>query len=64
MQRAEPPVLKLLLKEGAAHVSGVVELPCPVVVEDLTEHSRVSAVDIIDIEYGGLALLLLHAILL
>ena len=41
----QPPVLQLLLKERPADVSGVVELPSPVVVEDLTEHPRVPAVD-------------------
>ena len=41
----QPPVLQLLLKERPADVSGVVELPCPVVVEDLTEDPRVPAVD-------------------
>ena len=40
----QPPVLQLLLKERSADVSGVVELPSPVVVEDLTEHPRVPAV--------------------
>ena len=41
----QPPVLQLLLKERPAHVSGVVQLPSPVVVEDLTEDPRVPAVD-------------------
>ena len=58
----QPPVLQLLLKERPAHVGGVVELPSPVVVEDLTEHPRVSAVErIYWIEW--LVLLREHAIL-
>ena len=39
----QPPVLQLLLEERPADVSGVVELAGPVVVQDLAEHSRVSA---------------------
>ena len=39
----QPPELQLLLEEGPAHISGVVELSCPVVVQDLPEHSRVPA---------------------
>ena len=41
----QPPVLQLLLEERPADVSGVVELAGPVVVQDLAEHSRVSATD-------------------
>ena len=37
----QPPVLQLLLEQGAADVSGIVELPSPVVVQDLTEHNGV-----------------------
>ena len=36
----QSPVLQLLLKQGPAHISGVVQLARPVVVEDLTEHPR------------------------
>ncbi len=36
----EPPVLQLLLEERAAHVRGIVQLSCPVVVQDLSEHAR------------------------
>ena len=42
----QPPELQLLLKQRAADVSGVVQLPSPVVVEDLTEDPRVPAVDV------------------
>ena len=38
----QAPVLQLLLEQGPAHVGRVVELPGPVVVEDLAEDSRVS----------------------
>ena len=38
----QAPVLQLLLEQRPAHVGRVVELPGPVVVEDLAEHSRVS----------------------
>ena len=40
----QPPVLQLLLEERPADVSGVVELAGPVVVQDLAEHNRVSAI--------------------
>ena len=36
----QSPVLQLLLKQRPAHISGVVQLARPVVVEDLTEHPR------------------------
>ena len=36
----QAPVLQLLLKQGSAHIGGVVQLASPVVVEDLTEHTR------------------------
>ena len=39
----QAPVLQLLLKQGAAHVGGVVELPSSVVVQYLTEHNGVPA---------------------
>ena len=40
----QPPVLQLLLEERPADISGVVELAGPVVVQDLAEHNRVSAI--------------------
>ncbi len=39
----QPPVLQLLLEERAAHVRGIVQLSCPVVVQDLSEHARMPA---------------------
>ena len=36
----EAPVLELLLEQGPAHVRGVVQLPSPVVVQDLSKYSR------------------------
>ena len=41
----QTPVLQLLLKQRPAHIGRVVELARPVVVEDLAEDSRVSAVE-------------------
>ena len=52
----QPPVLQLLLEERPADVSGVVELAGPVVVQDLAEHSRVSALAIFYYKYKSIFL--------
>lgn len=47
----ETPELEFLLEERPAHVGGVVQLARPVVVEDLSEHARVSVKEVF-VEHG------------